>query len=212
MQNPGKDIEFGERFGYAEMFEWAEGVDLKSQLLCRLVQFDENFPHCIIPAKTIKNIVGITTINSGGKVSNPHIWPYKYILNEYGDLYLRKEEIGFAHQEYDAVNEFSYLKTESKTVHMPINNPDFDEEQKYIPRTNRIEWIQVTLIGKAILEDDGTCEAGQYCTLYKGKDKNLFGTVQLAKPTDKFKLPVLGRISDHTILVFYIPQIYSIDK
>ena len=68
------------------------------------------------------------------------------------------------------------------------------------------------LFFRIIIEDNGKCEAGKYCTLYKGKKDRYFGTVIPAKSTDKFKLYVLGRISEHTIIVLMTPQIYSINN
>ena len=207
-----QNLEFGEKFGFSEMFEWDEQVKTEFPYHCKLVQFSEEHPEKIIRARSIKNIVGISTINSAFKASNPNEWPFKYIINEYGDLYLKPSTIAEATKKYDDVNEFSYLETHKKSVILPVNNPDFDEDKKYIKRQSRGEWSTVTLIGKAIIEDNGKCEPGKYCTLYQGEEDRMFGTVIPAKKTDKFKLYVLDRISDHTIIVLYIPQIYSTEK
>lgn len=207
-----KNIEFGENFGISEMFEWAEQIPQEIVPLAKFVQFSPNFPRGIILAKNTNNIVGITTINTAVRASNPNVYPYKYLINEYGDLYLQAKEIAYAQKTYDEINEFSYLTTKRKVVHIPIVNEYYDENKEYVPRSNRGEWMTVTLLGKVILEDNGKCKAGEYCTVYSGDDPKLIGTAQPATNEDKFKLYVLERLSEHTILVLMVPQIYSDNK
>ena len=43
-----------------------------------------------------------------------------------------------------------------------VLSEDFDENQKYVSRTDRKEWGTVGLLGKLILIDDGTCEINGY--------------------------------------------------
>jgi len=210
------NIPYGELFGISELFEWGEEIKIDKehpedqiQFICKLVQFSEQYPHTVIRARNTKNLVGISTINSEIKASNPQEWSGKYLMNEYGDLYLKQEDSAYGVKEYDSVNEFSYISTKQKTLHIPLINSNYDPDREYLPRTKRPEWVTVTLLGKAIIEDNGQCKAGEYCTLYKGDDEKLFGTVIPATDEDTFKLYVLQRISDHTIIVFYQPQIYS---
>jgi len=202
-----QNLEFGEKLGISEMFEWGEQISQEFPYHCKLVQFDKENPHCVIRARNTNNIVGISSIGSGIKASNSNIWPFKYIINEYGDLYLRKTDIGEALKKYDSINEISYLETYKKSVILPVINPNYNDNNEYIKRSSRSEWCTVTILGKAILEDNGQCIPGQYCTLYQGENDRMFGTVIPAKETDKFKLYVLNRLSDHTIIVLYIPQI-----
>lgn len=207
-----QNLEFGEQLGYSEMFEWGEQINTEFPYHCKLVQFSEEKPNTIVRAKSTKNIIGISAINSGIKADNPNSWPFKYVINEYGDLYLRKTDIAEASKRYDAINEMSFLETHKKEVILPVINPSYDSSKEYIKRQNRNEWCIVTILGKAIIEDNGKCKPGKYCTLYKGNDNRMIGTVIPAKKTDKFKLYVLDRLSDHTIIVLFTPQIYSNNK
>ena len=204
-----QNLEFGELFGYSEMFEWDEPINSNFPYHCKLVQFSEKNPSKVIRARSIKNIVGISTINCGYKASNPSEWPFKYIVNEFGDLYLKRRDIGEAIKKYDPINEMSYLQTSKKSIIVPVNNPSYKSDEKYLKRQGRPEWCTVNILGKVIVEDNGECIPGQYCTLYKGENDRMIGTVIPANNDDKFKLYVLNRISDHTIIVLYTPQIYS---
>ncbi len=47
-------------------------------------------------------------------------------------------------------------------------NPDYDNTQEYIPRSERPEWDAVGMLGKLVAIDDGTCEVDGYCTVGEG--------------------------------------------
>ena len=198
--------QYGNKFGYAEMYEWNKIPEITR--LGRLVQFSKENPEKVEIAKDTKNIVGISGISPAFSASDPKVWPYKYLFNEYEDLYLKKEIIAVSQKEYDQLNEFSYISTKPKDILLPIENEEYDKGKEYIKRSNRIEWIPVILLGKAVIEDNGKCKPGKYCTLYVGDDELRHGSVIPAKKTDKFKLYVLSRLSDKTIVVFFTPQIY----
>lgn len=223
--NEFKEVDFGEHFGFSELYEWGEDnpIDYQQNQIknnkkptviyqAKLVQFSEQYPYTVIRARNTKNIIGISTNNSGYSASNPNEWPYKYIINEYGDLYLYNKDIGTGKKIYDSINEMSIMQTSKKSIIVPLENPDYDKEQQYVQRKNRGEWCNTIILGKAIIEDNGKCVPGEYCTLYKGDNSDLYGTVEPATKDDTFKLYVMQRLSDHTIIVFFVPQIYSLVK
>ena len=123
-----KNVDYGEHLGYSEMFEFAEQRPINNVIMLgKLVQFCPEYPNYIIRARNTKNIVGITSINTAYRASDPDEWPYRYLQNEYGDLYLKEETIAKAEKKYDSINEFSYLSTFESTVHVPIDNNIYDE-------------------------------------------------------------------------------------
>lgn len=213
-----KEVDFGEKMGFSELYEWGEEnptnyfkdkTEYDINFHAKLVQFSDKFPHTVIRARNTDKIVGISTIASGYLASNPSEWPFKYIINEFGDLYLNEVNIAEGKKIYDPIHEMSIMSTTKKSIIAPIINPDYKNDKNYIQRKNRGDWCNVVLLGKAIVEDNGQCEPGKYCTLYKGHNEKLYGTVEPATNKDKFKLLVLQRLSQHSIIVFYAPQIYS---
>lgn len=42
-------------------------------------------------------------------------------------------------------------------------NPEYDETQTYIPRSERKKWSPVGMLGMLRVRDDGTCKVGGYC-------------------------------------------------
>lgn len=188
-------------FGFTEMYEW-EQVPEQQFKLGRFVTFSKTKSNKIVPAQdTDDYIVGVTTVNSILESDNPDEWKYKNLCNEYGDMYLRREKLAVGQKVYDQLLEMNYIKTSPWEHYIPIPNKYFDPSKQYVKRTNRAEWVRVNLLGKAIVEDNGECKPGEYCTIYTGKIKNLRGTVIPAKENSKHKYYVLERLSDKTILI-----------
>lgn len=192
-----------QKFGYTEMYEWEEVPD-NSHRLGRFVTFSKNNSSKIIPiSKENQYVVGITSVNSVIESDNPNEWKYKSICNEYGDLYLQKEKLAVGEKVYDQLNEINYIRTRPWEHFITIDNKYYDKEAKYVKRTNRAEWIRVTLLGKAIVYDGGKCTPGEFCTPYIGKIKEDFGMAVPATEKSKNKYYVLERLSDSTILILY---------
>lgn len=201
------NLEYGDQFGYSEMFEWGELVNPQISKICKFVQFSEKYPRAVILARNTNNMVGVTSMMTSHVASNPSEWPYKYLFNEYGDLFLEEKNIGVGEKTYDPINEFSYMSTYEKTIYIPVENPQYDKEKEYTKRSLRNEWVKVTILGKAIVEDNGECVPGQYCTLYSGDDKQLYGTAVPYSGDENVKFYVLSRLSTHTILIFISSKI-----
>lgn len=188
------------RFGYSELYEWAVTPENTSRI-GKFVQFDEHEPNKIRLCKDKKNIIGVTTINTVVDSDNPEHWHAKNLFNEYGDIYLQKERLAIGQKVYDQQEEFAFIKTQPYEQLIPITNPDYDDNKKYVKRTNREEWVRVNLMGKVIVEDDGTCVPGEYCTPYVGKMKQKQGTVTHCDAKEKIKYYVIQRVSDKTVII-----------
>jgi hypothetical protein len=190
------------KFGYSEMYEWSS-IPEQEYRLGRFVQFDPEYPGKIKLCSDFNNIVGVTTVNTVVVSDDPSEWKHKNFSNEYGDLYLQKERLAVGGMEYDQEKEISFIRTRKWEHFIPVQNPNYKPDVEYTKRSNRVEWMRVNLIGKCVVEDDGTCVPGQYCTLYKGKIKAKQGTVKLATEKSEIKFYVLNRISPKTVTILY---------
>ncbi len=47
-------------------------------------------------------------------------------------------------------------------------NPDYDHTQEYLPRSQRPEWAAVGMMGKLVVDDDGSCVPDGWCTAGEG--------------------------------------------
>lgn len=190
------------KFGYSEMYEWSQ-IPTHGYKLGRFVQFDPEYPTKIKLCADTNNIVGVTTVNATIVSDDPDEWFFKNAYNEYGDIYLKKEVLAVGGMEYDQKNEISLIRTRKYEHYVPVQNKHYNKNAKYIKRSNRQEWVKVNILGKCIVEDDGTCKPGQYCTLYTGKIKAKQGTVTLADENCKVKFYVLNRVSNKTVTILY---------
>lgn len=195
--------------GYSEMYEWAEVPDV---VFARFVQFDTRDPEKIIPYKG-GVLLGVSTIQSLVTSDDPDEWKYAYLVNEVGDKYLKKEKLAVGIKEYDQLNEISYIHTQPYEHYINVPSSYLNTSTQYTKRTKRREWVRVNLIGKVIVYDNGTCNPGEFCSPYEGKEKIYFGT---AVPYDggKYKFYVTKRFSDKTIEIVNAPltNTYDIEK
>lgn len=195
-----EELNLIQNFGFSEMYEWS---DTSKIALGVFVTFDSSMPNKIIPYgyDNNKEILGITTVNSAIESDNPERWKYAYMCNEVGDIYLKKEKLAVGQKVYDQILELNYIQTKPWEHFIPIENQYYDKNKEYIPRTKRVEWVRVNLLGKVIVRDNGECKAGQYCQPYTGKLIKNFGTAVPATDDNVKKYYVLERLSNNTILI-----------
>lgn len=188
-------------FGYAEMFEWSE-IPVLTGKLGKFVAFDPNYPEKIkLLEKGVP--IGVTTVNAVTTSDDPQEWHAKNMVNEYGDTYMRKEKLAVGIKEYDDTKEMAFIKTQPWIHMIPIQNPQYSDVVQYIPRTLRKEWQRITILGKAIVEDNGECVIGGWCKPYRGKLTQKQGTAIPADDTDNNKYYVMDRLSEKTILILF---------
>ena len=180
------------------MYEWLK-VPENTSLFGKIVQFSPDDPGKIEFYDGTGVIVGVSSINSLIESDNPDEWQGKNLADKYGDIYLKKSTVIKSKKCYDDVEELSYMSTFQEESISPIINEKYDTNQKFIPRTDRLEWVRVCLLGKCIVEDDGSCIPGKFCRPYAGTDNSLHGTCTYSPiPTSLY---VIARISSNTILV-----------
>ena len=114
------------------------------------------------------------------------IWQGQYLTDVFGEKIVEAVEVA------EAVDEFGTV-IPAHTEKRWILNPDYDPTQEYVSREDRPEWVAVGLIGKLVVIDDGTCQAGGYCKVANG------GTATLSENGWK----VLKRIDDNHIQILY---------
>ena len=125
---------------YAECFEWLDGNPENEDRRGMLVALDGDK---IIPANG-SDIFGV--ISAAPTVcanSAPMEWQGRFKRDVFGAII------------YDNKN-------------APVLNPDYDEGQEYIPRSERKEWAAVGVVGRLVVCDDGSCKPGEYCKALNG--------------------------------------------
>ncbi len=79
---------------------------------------------------------------------------------------------------------------------VPKLNIEYDNTQKYIPRSERPEWDTIGMLGKLVTVDDGSCEVNGWCKVGKG------GVATKSEKRTKFR--VISRLDKNHIRVLIL--------
>lgn len=190
--------------GVCELHEWLSNPSGWAHNRNVFVQFSKIEPDKIEPFDGDGQYAGIAGYHAGPLASSMPDWKGRYKLSE--DLeYIPKEYFfSVGNKDYDQLEELSFIRTFKYRAVKKEESEKFDEKIQYAPREIRSEWIPVNYLGKAVLEDNGECIAGEFASPYVGADYSLAGTAVPSTSEDAYKdvkVYVMKRLSDHSILV-----------
>ncbi|MBF4500239.1 hypothetical protein IRY55_02590 [Savagea sp. SN6] len=135
---------------YAEMFEWEDKNPENIDRVALAVTWGEG--ESIKLANSGDEIIGVVSATAAILGDNPDEWDKRFVTDQFGRP-LRKE--------YTEINEDG----EEETYEWFVENPEYDKNASYTPRSERPEWDAVGLMGKLYWIDDGTLEVGDYATV-----------------------------------------------
>ena len=173
---------------YAEYYEWEDGNTNSEDRRGYFVTFSEGskIRKATSNDTYILGIVSTTPAVVGNNYSE--YWNKKYltdifgqeltetitipavtkIINEVVDVIEHKEidENGLEVIKYEEIIEEREIEVEPEKIRTaPILNPDYNPEQTYKGRDQRIEWSPIGTHGQLIAIDDGTCKVNGYCKI-----------------------------------------------
>lgn len=134
---------------YAEYFEWQDqNVNEEDRIGYFVSLIDGEY---IKIANSTDKILGIISGNASVVGDSQEMrWQSKYLTDIYGR---------YLYEDVEIVNQTGETVIERRRK----INPNYDKTQVYIPRSQRKEWDIVGLLGKIIVNDDGSCIPGKYC-------------------------------------------------
>lgn len=141
---------------YAEYFEWEDGNLNNEDRVGHFVTINED--KISIATDTSDYILGVVSANPScvGDAASEQ-WQGRF----------KKDIFGRQIKQYISKSDYYNEETDSydsgTTIECSALNPDYDENQTYVPREQRPEWSPIGLMGKLIVIDDGTCEVNGYC-------------------------------------------------
>ena len=173
---------------YAEFFEWDDGnpdnedrtgyfVKLVGEKITKCDEFD-----------TPLGIVSATPAIIGD--SGEMHWKDKFVTDDFGRVQYHDVVIPEEKDEEGNIVIEEHIETQ------PVINPEWNNDETYIPRSKRKEWSPVGVLGKLIVYDDGTLNPGDICRT--GKDG-------IAVKSVKNGYQVLKRISQDKVLIWFYP-------
>lgn len=136
---------------YAEYFEWLDGNPEDEDRIGYIVALEGNK---IRLAQAGDDILGVVsgTATVLGDDAEWH-WHGKYLRDEFGRVQTKVIQL------YGEDGKPEGYAT------VPVVNPEYDETQYYIPRSERCAWDVIGLMGKLYVRDDGSCRVGGYATV-----------------------------------------------
>lgn len=156
---------------YAELFEWADGNPDREDRIGRFVTLDGEKIRLAGPDDDF--VLGIIS-GAPSVVGDVHDdqWQGMYLYDIYGrplweDVEVPAETIEEPDPK-DPENTVTRVIVPAHTEHRQKINPDYDNSQPYIPRTERPEWGCVGLMGKLVVRDDGACQVNGWATVGEG--------------------------------------------
>lgn len=148
---------------YAEMFEWFDGNELSEDRVGRFVALKGNK---IILASSNDKPIGVISAAPSIIGDAPMRWQGKFMNDQWGRPIYEDIEVRYTEtiSETDENGEVILKEVEKTRIDKVRKiNPNYDPNQEYIPRENRKEWDAVGLLGKLLVEQDGTLIEGGYC-------------------------------------------------
>ncbi|MCM3197183.1 peptidase G2 autoproteolytic cleavage domain-containing protein, partial [Priestia megaterium] len=140
---------------YAEMFETFDGNSIE---VGYFVTFDGASDKIRKANANDEYILGVISSTPAMIADTSDLrWHNLFVKDEWGKIQYHEVVVPEIKDNDGNVIQPSFTKTE------PILNPEWDSSQEYIPRLQRDEWVPVGLVGKLLIRDDCTCQAGSYC-------------------------------------------------
>ncbi|MCM1295146.1 MAG: hypothetical protein NC311_06365 [Muribaculaceae bacterium] len=186
---------------YAEMFEWVDDNPDNEDRVGRFVTLDGDKIRLATSADDF--ILGVVSGNPSivGDVHDDQ-WQGMYLYDIYGRPLFETVEIPEWIEEVpdDPENPASATHTVTHPAHTETRqklNPEYNNTEKYRSRSSRPEWAAVGLMGKLVVNDDGTARINEYVTVADG------GIATNASVKTKYR--VMKRLDDTRIQIMIIP-------
>lgn len=145
---------------YAEYFEWEDGNPDGEDRTALFVALRGEKIRLAGPEDEPIGIISANPSVIGDSYGDQ--WRGMYLTDIYGRLIMEEVTIPAITD-----SEGNVISPENRIMAAKLN-PDYDNAEQYIPRSERPEWGGVGLMGKLVLIDDGTCEVDGYCKPSEG--------------------------------------------
>jgi hypothetical protein len=175
---------------YAECFEWSDSNLNNEDRRGRFVTIDKEDKIRFATAED-DYILGIVsaapTVLGDAAAEN---WQGRFVTDIYGK-YIEEEveHEAIIDEETGEIIEPAHKEVRRKT------NPNYDPDKPYTPRLERPEWDAIGMMGKLVLDDDGTCEVGGFAA--PGKD----GIATRGTSVNGYK--VIARLDENHVRVIF---------
>lgn len=155
---------------YAEYFEWIDGNPENMDRRGKFVTLDgEKIRFATSSDDFILGVVSAAPCIKGDSQFDD--WHKKYLTDIYGCKLTQTVHHEAEYEDQEVIDpETGKKKIEKVMIHDEFDsvewilNPDYNPDEEYVSRENRKEWAAVGMMGKLVVEDDGTCVINGFCS------------------------------------------------
>lgn len=158
---------------YSEYFEWEDGNENNDD---RVGMFVTTSGDKITIASEEDYILGVVSATPSVVGNSWDNWKGMYIRDDWGRVVLHEEVL-----------------EDGSVVRVPVINPEYNRDTKYVSRQHRKEWSPIGMLGKLLVRDNGLCEVNSWCTCCGG----------IAVPGDSSGYRVIRRVTDNIIEIIF---------
>ncbi|MEH7651790.1 peptidase G2 autoproteolytic cleavage domain-containing protein [Bacillus safensis] len=159
---------------YAEYFESSSGESIS---VGTVVTLDGTK---ILPAQPGDYLLGVVSSTAGIVLGEASFgWQGRYLRDRFGGLITQKTSVVHTDEEGEEFVEI---------VDLPVENPNYDESNQYVPRSDRPEWHVVGLVGQVSVRIDETVSEGDFVTASNGiatKGDSRWRVMEIETPYDE---------------------------
>ena len=143
----------------AEMVEWNDGNVDKEDRVGLFVEWIGN--KIQIANSYSRRLAGVISSNPSF-IGNSYDdqWQGMYLKDEFERIIY--EEVTIPAEYHEINGETVEISPERKEI-QPKLNPEYNQDEQYIPRSERPEYGCVGMWGQILLKSDGTCNVGDFC-------------------------------------------------
>lgn len=172
--------------GITEMYEWTDGNTNDEDRRGLFITLDGD--KIRVANENDNYILGVIDPNPSliGDAAGLE-WKDKYLKDVFGSYIYEEVEVPATYDKEGNV------LAEATTRRQKVLNPEYDEMQEYVSRTDRKEFAAITSKGKVVMIDDGTCIINGYATVGANG--------QATYSSNNYAVRVLERIDDTHIKV-----------
>jgi hypothetical protein len=145
---------------YAEYFEWSDGNPENEDRRGKFVTFDSDEKIRLATAEDDYILGIVSAFPSIVGDSHEEDWKGRYLKDVFGAYIIEEREVP---AEIDEISGETIMPA-TKAPFM-VENPEYNRDEKYIPRKDRSEWSPIGMMGKLVVIDDGSCEVNGYASV-----------------------------------------------
>ena len=123
-------------------------------------------------------------------------WNNRFLIDSFGSFIRKHNKVKEEMEDINDDGESNQIIVTRYNYDFVLN-PNYDDNQTYIQRSDRPEWDAVGMLGQLSVRDNGECQVNGYCKVADG------GIAVPADKSDVLKYRVIKRLETNIIKIIF---------